>query len=628
MLQDEIQLSRREWKWTCGVLAAAILPFLPALWNGFVNWDDPRFIVDNPAIRGLSLAHLVAMFTQFVDGNFIPLTQLSFALNYAIHGLWPAGFHATNILLHAANAWLVWLLLVRLGGSPASAALGAILFALHPLRVESVVWATERKDVLFALFYLLALHAYVRYLADRTWRQLAMVLLWFALSGLSKQMAISLPVVLLVLDFAAGRKWAPRVFWEKAPFVLVTLAFVAVAYFGQHTSGALVQGTQYTPLHRLLLSCNSLVMYGRGVLWPMELSCIYPYPKDVVAEAAYTPFVVLVAAGALVFFGRRFRPLWIGGLFFLLTLAPVLNVVPAGSQMVADRFTYLPAVGVSYAIALAGAGGWHRWSRRRRQLALASVTAALLVLPVVTWQRARVWKNDLTLWTDTVKKAPDAFVAQSNLALAKFHAGAYDEAAAGFSRAIQLAPAVADSYHNRGRAYQRLGRREAALADFTMAVTLEPENAIPWYSRAEFHFERDECAKALPDYTRAIELAPDFIDARMGRGICLGMQGSFEEAIAEFTAVLERDPGLLDALFNRGKALYEAKRLEASIQDFTEILLRDPAYAKALYHRAVVLLDLGRMNEAWQDLQAIRRLGIEIPAEALQRVPESIRGAP
>ncbi len=621
MPQDRIQLDRRAWPWAGGVLAAAILPFLPALWNGFVNWDDPRFIVDNPHIRGLSAAHLVAMFSRFVDGNYIPLTQLSFAFNHAVHGLWPAGFHATNLLLHAANAGLVWLLLMRLGGTSASAAVGAIAFALHPLRVESVAWATERKDVLFSLFYLLALHAYTRYLADRAWRRLARVLLWFVLSGLSKQMAISLPVVLLLLDWAAGRKWTARAVCEKIPFVLVALAFVAVAYAGQHTSGALVRGTQFTPLHRLLLSCNSLVMYGRGIVWPVELSCIHPYPRDVVAEAAYTPFVVLAVAGAAVYFGYRFRPLWVGGLFFLATLAPVLNVAPAGSQMVADRFTYLPSVGLSYLLAVSCAGGWARWSRRRRQLALAAGTAALLVLPVLTWKRVQVWKDDLTLWTDTVRKAPDAFVAQSNLALAHFHAGAFEEAAAGFSRAIRISPAVADSYHNRGRAYQRLGRREPALADLTTALALEPGQAALWHSRAELHFESGECAKALPDYARAIELAPDFLDARMGRGICLGMEGSYDAAIAEFSAVLERDPGLLDARYNRGKALYETRRLDDAIAEFTEILLRDPSYAKALYHRAVALLDTGRAEEAARDLAGIRQLGYEAPADLLRRLP-------
>lgn len=627
-MQDEWAIWRREWKSILVVFAASVIPFLPALFNGFVNWDDPRFILDNPHIRGLTGSNIAAMFTTFVDGNYIPFTLLSFAVNHELHGLQPAGFHVANILLHGINAVLVLLLLRRMGGSAISAAFGALLFSLHPLRVESVVWATERKDVLFALFYFMALLAYLQYLENRSIKQLAAVWVLFLCSGLAKQMAISLPIVLLLLDFAARRKWEWRVLLEKIPFVAGSLGFVAVAYVGQHASDSILHGTQYTPLHRLLLSCNSLVMYLKSLVWPMDLSCIYPYPKDVVSEAAYTPFVILLLAGIVFFLGRKFRPLWIAGLLFLVTLAPVLNVVPAGAQMVADRFMYLPSVAFSYLVAVTTAGGWTRWSRLRRQLALVAATALLALMPVLTWQRSAVWKNDLTLWNDTVRKAPDAFVAHSNLALAQMNAGDFEAAVRGFTRAIALSPTVSDSYSNRGLSYRKLGKREAALADFTMAVTLEPDNATYWFNRAETYYDNDECDKALSDYARALELDPKRSDALMGQGICLGMQGKFEDAAESFSKVLAQDPEDSDARFNRGKAYFEAGRLNPALEDFNEILLRDPTYAKALYHRAVVLLELNRMEEAWRDIRAVQQLGFQLPDDVLQRIPEDIRRRP
>lgn len=618
----------REWKSVLLIFIVSLIPFLPALSNGFVNWDDPNFITQNPIIRGFTFNNIAAMFTSFVDGNYIPLTFLSFAANYSLHGLHPAGYHATNILLHGVNAVLVFLLLRRLCGNSWSATFGALLFSLHPLRVESVVWATERKDVLFALFYLLALLAYLRYLRSATTRNLVWALVLFLCSGLSKQMAISLPFVLLILDYATERKWEWRVLLEKIPFAIVALAFVVAAYLGQHGAGSIMRGAQYTPLHRVLLACNSLTLYLKSFFWPLHLSAIYPFPKDVVAEAAYTPFVILAVALAVFFFGKKYRAAWIAGLFFLITLAPVLNVVPAGSQMVADRFLYLPSIGISYLVAVLATSAAARWPRLRRQGALFGAVALLLALSVLSWQRAKIWKNDLVLWTDTVQKAPHSFVAFSNLGLAQLNIGDYANGLRNLSAAISIAPTVADPYSNRAFVNAALGKLEAALADATMAITLQPENAPFWFNRAELYLRKNEYDRAISDYSRALELEPDNANARMARGIALGMAGQFEEAIADFSALLRENSGDSDVQYNRGKAYFGAGRLEESLADFTAIAARDPAYAKARLHRAIVLLDLDRPVEALDEIQLLQRQGFEIPDEILAHVPPALLGLP
>ena len=617
--------SRSEWRACAWIFALAFLLFVPALQNGFVNWDDNRFIVENQNIRAFAWDNLVAMFTGFVDGNYIPLTQLSFALNHAIHGLQPAGYHATNMLLHALNACLVFLLLRRLGGATVASAVGAVLFAIHPLRVESVAWATERKDVLFAVFYLLALHAYLRFLDTRSWKPYAITLGCFVLSGLSKQMAISLPVILLVLDFARKRTLSWGMILEKIPFGVIALGFVAVAFFGQHSSESILRGTQYTPIHRLLLSCNSLVMYMKGILWPMELSCIYPYPRDVVAEAAYTPFVIAIVAGLILWRGRAFHPLWIGAAFFLISLAPVLNVVPAGSQMVADRFTYLPAVGISYVLVMGLTESWARLGERGRQVLITIGTIVFVLCAILTWNRIKVWKSDLALWNDAVRKAPHAFVAHSNLALAHLNAGNLVMAVDGFTRAIAISPQIADSYNNRGMAYRKQKKVKEALADFTMATTLEPTKAAYWYNRAETYYDEGQCERAIPDYSRVIELEPDMDDARMARGVCLGMQGDFKGAMEDFAKLIQDDPGNLDARFNLGKAQYAVGDIDGALAGFTTIVERDPTYAKALYHRAVILIQMNRFEEAWRDVRNVQALGFSVPEEDIRKIPAHVR---
>lgn len=614
-------------KWFLFVAVLAALPFLPALRNGFVNWDDYNFIVNNPHVQSLSPRNVWAMFAGFVDGNYIPLTQLSFAINVAIHGLAPAGFHLTNVLLHAANAGLVLLLLVRSKAPPPWAAAGALLFAWHPLRVESVVWATERKDVLFACFYLLALLAYGRYLAGGQRRDRYRALLWFVLSGLAKQMALSLPAVLLLMDFVAGRRWQWGLLREKALFIAVSVALVLVAFLGQHSSASLVTGAQYTPLHRLLLSCNSLLVYLKNVFWPLNLCCIYPYPRDVVAEAAFTPFAVAALAGALVWAGRRFPPLAAGAAFFVLTLAPVLNVVPAGAQMVADRFTYLPAVGLSFIFAQGARSLEARGAASRRSLLAAGAAMLLFFLAALSWNRTGVWRDDVSLWTDAVGKAPDAYLAHSNLGLAMMQRENYADALRCFDRAVAVSPTLADGYQNRAMAQRKLNRPEAALADYTVALTLS-SGAELWFARAETYFEAGDCARAIPDYTRALTENPRYGDALLGRGICHGMQGDFERASEDFSALLREQPDHLDGLFNRGKAAFEMGRYDAARADFDRALDADPAFAKARYHRAVVWIKLERYDDAVRDLRQVVDQGYEIEPAVMQQLPPQYRLKP
>lgn len=607
----------RSWFLVVAVLAA--LPFLSALRNGFVNWDDHQFITNNPNIRSLAPANLRAMFTSFVEGNYIPLTQLSFAVNYRLHGLAPGGYHLANVLLHAVNAGLVLLLLLRAKAPAPWAAAGALLFAWHPMRVESVVWATERKDVLFACFYLLALLAYGRYLERGAARDRHLALLWFVLSGLSKQMALSLPAVLLLMDGMAGRRREWGLLREKAWFFAVSVALVLVAFAGQHASASLLAGTQYTPLHRLLLSCNSLAVYLKNIVWPVNLCCIYPYPKDVVAEAAYTPFLVGALAGMVAWFGRRFPPLVAGAVFFLLTLAPVLNVVPAGAQMVADRFTYLPAVGLSY-VAVRAAMAWPA----RRALALGAAALLLLSLAVLSWNRTKVWHDDLTLWSDAVRKAPDAYIARSNLGLAFAANGNFAEALQQYDRAVELAPGLPDAYHNRAITHRELDHREAALADFTRALALNA-NARLWMGRAQIYYEAGDWDRAIADYTRAIAEYPALLDAQLERGICYGMQNDFRRAIDDFSAVLQQVPFNAQALFNRGKANFELGLYDPARADFNRAIQADAQFAKAYYHRAVVSLKLKRYDAAVRDLQEVEKLGYTLEPAVLEQVPPEYR---
>ncbi|MFZ1947933.1 MAG: hypothetical protein WAW06_10350, partial [bacterium] len=397
----------------CLLAVAVFVAFAPSLRNGFVNSDDNVYITENAAIRHLSWQNLREIFGSSFTGVYVPLTVVSYALEYQVFGLNPAGYHVDNLLLHVANCLLVFWLVLLLGSGPWVAVAVAAFFGLHPMRVESVAWATERKDVLFAFFYLLALIGYLRYSyhwrhsgqrsgkRGRTWYWLSLVA--FTLSVFSKPMAVTLPLALVLVDFLGRRKITRGTLAEKAPFLAIAVAFIAIEYA---VGGSLKTAAPNAPagiLHKITTAGFVLVFYVSKMIAPVKLAVVYPYTDQVrgmlPAWFGLSPWIVAATAALVAWSLRRTRKVLFGSLFAALAVAPVLQLVLVpGDALVADRHTYMMAVGIAY---LAAEG--LAWAGRKRGLRRASVglaVAAAAVLAALTWQRSGVWKNSLTLWTD------------------------------------------------------------------------------------------------------------------------------------------------------------------------------------------------------------------------------------
>lgn len=466
------------------VAVVTFVAFLPALGNGFVAWDDDRNFLDNPHYRGLGPAQLAWMVTH-LDAHYVPLTWLTLGLDYVLWGMNPAGYHLTSVVLHAANAVLVYAVARRLiaaalpgaagGALVLGSAVAALLFAVHPLRVESVAWATERRDVLCGLFYLLTVLAYLRYCASASRRWYGASLAFLAAALLSKAMALTLPVVLLFLDAYPLRRRAWR---EKLPFFALSLAAGALALAAQRAAGATSTVAFLGPLERVAIACYSLAFYLWKTLVPRHLSPIYELPARV--DPLASPYVasalaVLALSVLAIALRRRWPPFAVAWASYAVTVLPVSGLVQVGPQIAADRYTYLALLGVAILAggALARAGLALQAQRAAGPLLGAGAGVLVLALVVLTLNQARVWRNSETLWTHALSVGPSA-IAHAKLGVVRDEQGRPEEAIAHYRQALRIHPDMPDAYNDWGIALARQGRWLEAIEQYENALKLAP----------------------------------------------------------------------------------------------------------------------------------------------------------
>jgi tetratricopeptide (TPR) repeat protein len=535
------------WIGLAAVLALTFAVFLPSLDNDFTNWDDTQYVLDNPL-----LAHpdLGAIATTPIAANYHPLTILSLAANYRISGLHPDSYHALNLLLHLANTALVFAFVWMLsGGRRWTAIVTSLFFGIHPMHVESVAWIAERKDVLYAFFYLAGLIAYLKYL-DRpsAWWWTATSLAFVA-SLASKPAAVVFPVVLLGIDWYRRRPWSPRLILEKAPWFAASIATGLLTIAAQKAGGALEK--QWDPLTKVLSAAYGLVMYAVKLIAPFRLSVVYPVPAPETGGAGpvyYAALVaVLVGAPIALYLLRKNRPALFGVGFFLVNIALVLQIVTVGKAVMADRYTYLPYIGLLLALAWPlddAAAPTKPGSTGPRALA----AGFLVLLPVclaATWNRCDVWQNSETLWSDAIRKDParsvDAYVNRGY-----YYQKAtkeYEKALADYDRALAIDPGLSSAWIDRGMLLSDLGKRDSALVCLDRAVALRPEYGLAWNDRGIVKLMNLDIAGGIADLSKAIALNPEYREAYANRAIGYSLAGEHERAVEDARRVLAFAPG-------------------------------------------------------------------------------------
>jgi len=554
------------------VITVTAAAFYPSLFNGFNNYDDNLLVTENQKITALSWNNIKAIFGSFHEFLYHPLVLVSYAIEYRFFGLNPLAYHATNYALHIINALLAFWLLLLITRSALVSLLATLLFAVHPLRVESVAWVTERKDLLSALFFLGTLIAYHRYSRSGSVAPYSCAILLCGLSLLSKPMGVTIPLIMLLIDWTDGRKLTRKVIVEKLPFFALALAAGIVALIAHYPAGSVRRMPAFTPVQRLFVAAYNIVFYLGKMIFPSGLSCLYQYPKCVEQSlpALYlaAPLIVAACIGLLLYAAPRSQKILFGGFFFLIAIAPVIQILPVGGGGApADRFTYLPSIG----IALIAAVGLNRSMASRSFTARAAsstlIIALIAALAALTWHRCHIWKDSVTLWSDVLRKNRDAVIA----------------------------------YTNRGVALDEKGEHQQAIADFTEALARDPRFNEAWNGRGNAYNSMGEYDRAVEDFSSAIAADPFFMEAYNNRGVAFFNLKRYDDAIADYSKLLGILPRHVKGWYNRGNAYLEKGMVARAAADLSRAIELNPRYAKAYCRRAYAKLMLGDAPGARED---------------------------
>jgi len=565
------------------VVTAIVLVFLAmivwvafgqALRYDFLGYDDQRYVVQNAWVtNGLTLGGIKWAFTHVHASNWHPLTTISHMLDCQLYGLQPWGHHLTNILLQAAAAIFLFLALKKLTSDFWPSLLVAAVFAVHPLRVESVAWVSERKDVLSGVFFMLTLWAYARYARGNArpfWYVTVIAL--FAFDLMCKPTVVTLPFVLLLLDYwPLGRiqpslslgggmtrnKWTWLVA-EKLPLFVLSAASCVATLLAQKQ--ALDASLKPSLMERVGNALISYVTYIGQMIWPAHLAVLYPYPEGTLKVGqAILALLLLLSISAAVFLWRRKFPFLLTGWFWYLgMLIPMIGIVQVGSQVQADRYTYLPQIGLYILCAWGAMELFHQW--RRSRVILAAVAVPMITALIIrSYFQTSYWWDSETLWRHATAVTSNNYIAANNLAEVLFQSGRFEEAIAECREALKIKPDLAAAHNNLGAALIR-SRQEGSTA--------LPQNSI------------DE---AIGHYRAALQIKPDFTQARSNLGNALLQKGEADEAIAQFQKALEVDPQYAEAEFSLGKAFWQKREVNDAIAHYQKAVEIRPDYAEARY---------------------------------------------
>ncbi len=615
---------------------------IAAFWQikdcGFIDFDDNIYVYSNAYVQsGLDWNSVGQAFSYELAtkiGFWHPITWMSLMLDYSIFGLNPSGYHVTNLLFHVLSTILLFLILRRMTKALWPSAFVATLFAIHPLHVESVAWIAERKDVLSTFFWILTMGAYSYYVEQKNFKRYSLVLLFFILGLMSKPMLITLPFVLLLLDYwplqrfqeitpgqeiQAERfkslitdkqnkksknkyvkkdllevkkpsvpqyKWSliyPWL-WEKVPLFAMTILFSIITYLAELKVGA-IHSESFPLIVRIGNAVVTYIVYIGKMVWPINLAVFYPHPGNVVLWQVLSATFLLMAITAVVTWRVKKMPYLVTGwLWYIGTLVPVIGIVKVGDFAKADRYTYIPLIGLFIIIAWGVPALLRKWKYRKEILLLSSV-ASILCLTIITWQQVWYWQNSFTLFDHTLKVTDDNWYACDGRGAAHSGLGNYRQAIEDYSRAIKIKPDYANAYNNRGTSYHMLGSFKQAIEDYGRAIGIKPDYTEAYFNRANTYNVLGHYRQAIEDYDRAVEIKSDYADAYTNRGVANNGLGNFKQAIEDFSKAIAIKPNYMEAYTNRG----------------------------------VVYAKLGSNNLAVDDLKMAAQLGDERAKRLLQR---------
>ncbi|MGD0813635.1 MAG: tetratricopeptide repeat protein [Verrucomicrobiota bacterium] len=607
-----IGTGQREPRWraaaVCLVLAAmTFVVFGQTLRHEFIDFDDRAYVYENPLVaQGLTLKGIVWAFTHFHSANWHPLTWLSHMLDCQLYGLHPAGHHLSNILLHIATVSALFLVLRQMTGAFWRSAFVAAVFAIHPLRVESVAWVAERKDVLSGLFFMLTIGAYVRYARRAwSWRNYGLVMFLFAMGLMCKPMLVTLPVVLLLLDYWPLRRVASpgRLVAEKLPLLALSATSCVLTLSAQNEAMSSTASISL-PL-RFANALATTMIYPGQMVWPAGLAVYYPFPHNGLPPWGVALAGMLLAGISAVAWAQRRKQPWLlmGWAWYLVLLLPVAGIIQVGGQAHADRYTYLPQIGIYVAVT------WLAANLRASRMIFGSLMAGVLaVLMACAWKQTAYWQDSETLWRHTLACTTSNDVAHNNLGDVLFQKGRVDEAIAHFQQTLQINPNFKGTHYNLATALMERGRVDEAITQYREALRINPGQADAHVNLGNALRQLGSMDEAMAEYQKALQINPDSLAAHNNLGIVLSQKGRTDEAIAQFQWALQIKPDDAQARYNLGLAFFQNGRMDDAISQFQKALQFKPDYLDARVSMGIALSQDGRVAEAMIQYQLALQL--------------------
>jgi tetratricopeptide (TPR) repeat protein len=602
--------------WIGGILVLTLVVYWKAFYNGFTNWDDEPYVTENFFIRELNWPTIKYWLTAFHHGNYHPITMLTYMLDYHFAKLNPLWYHVENVIFHLFNTFLVYLVIWKLFRHKTTAVFSAFVFALHPMHVESVAWISERKDVLFTFFYFLGLNAYLNYIETSEKKQLVWVYVFFLLSLLSKPAAITFCLVLPLIDYWKGRSFTKPLILEKIPFFIISFIFGIIAIKAQMAAEAIADAQVFTVWQRIMFASYAVLMYLYKFFVPVNQANFHPYPTlDAQGNIPFifyvAPLLFLILTAGVLFFHKKSRTLVFGYLFFFFNLILVLQLVSVGNAIIAERYTYVPYVGLA---AVLGEGlVFVEQNRKKWFKPVVFLTAVWGVFLIYrTYHQIDTWKDALSLWNNQLKVYPDDVFGHNKrgtyLAINK----KYEEALKDFQWIAKYYPNNEKALLGIANIYGQLGQPQKALEYYNRILEINPNTFEARVNRAITYSMLKQYDKALEDYAIAAQIKPEDLKIYINRSYTYLETKQYAKAVEDYNRVLQVDKNNVQMYFYRGVVYLNNGNFQKAINDFSTVIQMNPQHKLAYYNRGIAYFKQGKNQKALQDLQTAEKLGQKV----------------
>ena len=614
----DIQKKKNEQVWLHAalIIIAVCAAYSKVFHAGFIAWDDNEYVVHNKDISGITTEYISAWFSKFYIGNYHPLTMLSYAIDHIAGGQDPFVYHFTNLLLHTGNAVVLYFFVSRIAVNRTVGLFTALLFALHPVQTESVSWVAERKTLLCALFYLLALWQYTGYVRQPSLRKMLVVCMLGVAAMLSKGVGVALPVSLLAVDIWMQRNLTNKKPWlEKLPLVAVSIVMGIVAIKAQASENALGMHAETNIWSTLMYAAAAYVQYIVHLFVPIDLSVIYPYPLGV-GWVEYLCFAVVIGIVglAVVAYRRKWYILCGGLVFYTANIALVLQFIQFGETLMADRYLYIAGIGILFPVVYY----LYIWllAKGKQLVATVIMTCVAAALLVATFIRNDIWLSDLDFYTAIVNTFPNSAVAQYSMGGLYMRMGQYDDAEAHLDMAVRLDPLNYKAWYNKGALHLRQGRAMEALDALNKCIAIK-EYPKAYFSRAMLYEGTGKPDLAIADADKVLADQPQNARAYYIKADCLEQQGNITGALENYSKAIGYDGAEPLFYIRRGLALAKTNQLPQALSDLDVAVTQNPANGEALYYRGMVKYRMGQ--SPCNDFNNALRHGYKAATEAIAK---------